>query len=68
MAPADPQGRRIVLSNQVTILATRPQYIGGVDREGLGSVGLLPADMDAAWDILIPASASAAGSQVAIQR
>jgi LysM repeat protein len=66
--PADLQGRRIVLSNQMTIVATRPQYIGGVDHDSLGSIGLLPQDMDAAWDILIPASATAAGSQVVIQR
>ena len=68
VAPADPQGRRIVLSNQMTIVATRPQFIGGADGDGRGSIGLLPVDMDAAYDILIPATATAAGSQVAIQR
>jgi LysM repeat protein len=63
---ADPQGRRIALSNQMTIQATLPQQIGRND--GPGSIGLRPEDMDAACDILIPASANAAGSQVVIQR
>jgi LysM repeat protein len=67
--PADPQGRRIVLFDSrttLTIQATLPQQIGRSD--GSGSIGLRPEDMDAAWDILIPASASAAGSQVVIRR
>jgi hypothetical protein len=64
----DEQLHRIVLSNQTTIGATLPQHIGRrVEDQALGSIGLLPVDMDAAWDILIPASATAAGSQVAIQ-
>jgi LysM repeat protein len=68
MAPLDPLDRRIVLSNRWTIQAARPQFIGGADGEHFASIGLRPEDMDAAWDILIPASASAAGSQVVVQR
>ena len=65
----DEQLHRIVLSNQTTIGATLPQHIGRrVEDQALGSIGLQPVDMDAAWDILIPASATAAGSQVVIQR
>jgi LysM repeat protein len=66
MVPDDPQGRRIVLSNQMLIQATPPQEIGRTGSPG--SIGLSPVDMDAAWDILIPASANAAGSQVVIRR
>ncbi len=65
----DEQVHRIVLNNQMTIGATLPQNIGRrVEDQALGSIGLQPVDMDAAWDILIPASANAAGSQVVIQR
>jgi len=63
---ADSQGRRIALSNQLTIQTTVPQQIDR--RDGPGSIGLLPQDMDAACEILIPATADAAGSQVVIQR
>jgi hypothetical protein len=67
--PADPQGRRIVLfnqMNQLTIQAALPPQIGRAD--GPGSIGLLPVDMDSAWDIFVPATPNAAGSQVVIQR
>jgi LysM repeat protein len=63
--PAAPQGRRIVLSNQMTIQETPPQQIGRND--GPGTIGLVPRDMDAAFDILLPATADAEGSQVVIQ-